>query len=268
ALLAWARAERLILAGDPCQLPPTVVSPEAERQGLGISLFERLLETHADVGLMLREQYRMHETLIRFPSDVMYGGALRAAPAIATHTLADVLPAGADLDALDVPPLVFVDTAGMGFDEEKPESVLSFQGSLCNRGEADIILRRVEELVGAGLTPAELGVIAPYRAQARHLREALAEHLPEVEVDTVDAFQGREKDAILLTLTRSNDAGSLGFLTDRRRMNVALTRARRHLFIVGDSGTVGADPFFERLLAHVEAAAGYRSGWAWRAAPA
>ncbi|MCP3062115.1 AAA domain-containing protein [Myxococcus sp. K38C18041901] len=261
ALLGLLRAPIVILAGDPQQLPPTVLSQEAARAGLAVSLFERLLEDHGDsVKRMLREQYRMNARIMDFPSREMYAGELRAHPSVADHTLQDVLPPGTEVDA---PPVLFLDTAGKGFDEEVEPTT----HSLFNTGEADLIEARVRALLGHGLAPRELAVITPYSAQAHRLRERLEPFAPDVEVDTVDAFQGREKDAILVSLTRSNSEGQVGFLNDLRRMNVALTRARRHLFVVGDSATLSGHPFYARFIEATQASAGYRSAWEWPDAP-
>ena len=256
-LLGLLRAPKVVLAGDPKQLPPTILSQEAARAGLAVSLFERLLQDHGEgVKRMLREQYRMNTRIMEFPSREMYGGELRAHPSVADRTLAQVLTPGAEVDA---PPVLFLDTAGKGFEEQVEET----SRSLYNPGEADLIVARVKALVAAGLSARELAVITPYSAQAFHLRERVEALSPDVEVDTVDAFQGREKDAILVTLTRSNTEGTLGFLTDLRRMNVALTRARRHLFVVGDSATLSSHAFYSRFIEGTQAEGGYRSAWEW-----
>ncbi len=246
----------MILAGDHRQLPPTVLSLEAQKRGLGKSLFERLLEQHGEpVKRMLREQYRMNEQIMAFPSARMYGGELRAHPSAAHRTLAERLTPGA---AVDAPPFVFLDTAGKGFDEQvQPQS-----SSLFNPGEADLAVARARELLAAGLAPNELAVIAPYRAQVEAIRDLLAD-APAVEIDTVDGFQGREKDAILVTLTRSNPEQQLGFLEDLRRINVAITRARRHLFVIGDSATLASHPFYAALVDRAHEVGGYRSAWEW-----
>ncbi|HEX8434379.1 AAA domain-containing protein [Archangium sp.] len=258
ALLGFLRAPKVILAGDPQQLPPTVISQEAAKQGLAVSLFERLLSDHGEgVKRMLREQYRMNSAIMSFPSKEMYGGELRAHPSVAERTLADVLPPGST--PVDAPPVLFLDTAGKGFEEEQEKDT----GSLFNRGEADLVVARVKELLAAGLAPRELAVITPYRAQAHALRERVEPLSADVEVDTVDAFQGREKDAILVSLTRSNSEGQLGFLTDLRRINVAITRARRHLFVVGDSATLSGHPFYARFIESTQQGPGYRSAWEW-----
>ncbi|HYI00651.1 IGHMBP2 family helicase [Hyalangium sp.] len=258
-LLGFLRAPKVVLAGDPKQLPPTLLSQEAAKAGLAVSLFERLLQDHGEgVKRMLREQYRMNARIMEFPSHEMYGGELRAHPSVAERTLADVLTPGAHAQ-VDAPPVLFLDTAGKGFEEQVEESTQS----LYNPGEADLILARVKALLAAGLAPRELAVITPYSAQAFQLRERVEALSPDVEVDTVDAFQGREKDAILVTLTRSNSEGHLGFLTDLRRMNVALTRARRHLFVVGDSATLSGHAFYSRFIERTQAEQGYRSAWEW-----
>lgn len=265
SLMAFLKAPRVVLAGDHKQLPPTVLSMEASRAGLSRSLFERLLDEHGDATRrMLRVQYRMHADIMAFPSQEMYGGALEAFPAVAARTLAEVLSPGAEVDA---PPVLFLDTAGKGFDDSSAAAVgagTAGSESQSNEGEAGLVVARVRELLAAGLAPRELAVIAPYRAQAELLRETLSrpEEL-EVEVDTIDAFQGREKDAILVSLTRSNPSGEIGFLADLRRMNVAMTRARRHLFVVGDSATLSQTPFYARFIEAVQARGGYRSAWEW-----
>lgn len=257
ALMVFLKAPTVILAGDPQQLPPTLISMEAAKQGLGISLFERLLrDCGDDVKRMLKEQYRMHEQLMTFPSREMYSGQLRAHPKVASRTLHEVLEGGAQVDA---PPVLWLDTAGKGFDESQAPGT----ESLRNEGEAALIAARVTELTKAGLASRELAVITPYRAQAAFIRELLPD-FPDVEIDTVDAFQGREKDAVLLSMVRSNAEQQVGFLEDLRRMNVAITRARRHLFVVGDSATLSGHPFYARFLESVEALGGYRSAWEWQ----
>jgi superfamily I DNA and/or RNA helicase len=256
ALIAFLKAPTVILAGDPKQLGPTILSMEAARAGLSTTLFERLLGAYGDeVKVLLREQYRMNEQIMHFPSVQMYGGLLRAHPSNAHHTLAQVLPAGTVLDA---PPLLFLDTAGKGFDEGRAPGT----ESLLNEGEAELVVARARALLAAGLDPRELAVITPYRAQAGFIRERL-DDVPDVEVDTVDAFQGREKHVVLVSLVRSNLEQSLGFLEDLRRMNVAITRPRRHLFVVGDSATLSSHPFYAAFLEEAQQQGGYRSAWEW-----
>jgi ATP-dependent RNA/DNA helicase IGHMBP2 len=257
ALLA---ARRVVMAGDHRQLPPTVISPEAARDGLAVSLFERLVALHGGVAsVMLREQHRMHEDIMALPSRAFYGGALRAHPAVAGHTLAALVGEG-----VDAPPVLFLDTAGRGWDDAQPPGT----DSRANDGEAEVVALRARELLDAGLPPRDLAVITPYAAQARRIRErtrALGVD-DAVEVDTVDAFQGREKEAVLVSLVRSNAEGAAGFVRDLRRLNVALTRARRHLFVVGDGATLGGEAFLGELIEHAQARGGYRSVWEWPAA--
>ncbi len=256
ALMAFTHAPKVILAGDPQQLGPTLLSEEAKKHSP--SLFERLLREHGD-GLkrMLKEQYRMSLALMTFPSARMYQSQLRAHPSVANRTLAEVLTA-----PVDAPPLLFLDTAGKGFDEGR--AVGSSDASLRNEGEAKVVEKRARELLGAGLSPRELAVITPYRAQAAFVRELLHD-VPELEVDTIDAFQGREKDAVLISLVRSNLDQKLGFLEDLRRINVAITRARRHLFVVGDSATLSGHPFYAALVEEAQSQGGYRLAWEWPA---
>jgi ATP-dependent RNA/DNA helicase IGHMBP2 len=244
--LALLRAERAVLAGDHLQLPPTVLSGAAQAGGLGVSLFERLVALHGDaIKVTLAEQHRMNARIMAFPSEALYGGALRAHPAVAER-------------AIDGAPLEVVDTAGRGFEEETPEGSDSKQ----NAGEAALVAAEVEALLAQGLDPAEVAVISPYDAQVQRLRQLLAAHLDRgLEVDTVDGFQGREKDAVVVSLVRANETGEVGFLADVRRMNVALTRARVKLVVVGDGATVARHPFYARFLSHAEASGAWRSAW-------
>jgi predicted DNA helicase len=256
ALGAFLKAPTVILAGDPKQLAATVISLDAKRQGLGTSLFERVLADFGeDVKRMLKEQHRMNEKLMRYPSATMYGGELRAHPSVEGRVLADVLTTEKTVDA---PPLLFLDTAGKGFDE----SVEPGTESLRNEGEAGLVEARARELVAAGLPPTGIAIITPYSAQAALLRERLID-VAGLEIDTIDAFQGREKEAVLLSLVRSNAEQRVGFLEDLRRMNVAITRARRHLFVVGDSATLSAHDYYARFIEEAQAQAGYRSAWEW-----
>mgnify|MGYP001324582844 CR=1 FL=1 len=254
---AWIpllRAGRVVLAGDHCQLPPTVRSDQAQRRGLGVSLFERLAD--ASGGKLARRldvQYRMHRAIMEFSSDEFYESGLIADAAVESHVLTG-LPQVASVP-LTESPLEFIDTAGAGYDEElEPDGE-----SRLNRREADLVVARVAALVASGVSPAAIGVITPYAAQARLLTERLPHEA--LEVDTVDGFQGREKEAILISLVRSNEQGEIGFLADTRRMNVAMTRARRKLIIVGDSATLASDPFYARLIASCERLGAYRTVW-------
>lgn len=254
ALLAAEHAERLVLAGDPMQLPPTVLSREAVELGLQVSLFERLVrELPPKARRMLEVQHRMHAAIAAFPSERFYEGKLVAHASVAGHLLRD-LPGVRD-EPRTAAPLCFLDTAGTGHDEETPPGSESKR----NPGEAALLRDEVQALLAAGLQPEQLAVIAPYEAQVRLLRELLP--FEALEVDTVDAFQGREKEAVLVSLVRSNPDGELGFLTDVRRMNVAITRARRRLFVVGDSATIARHPFYAAFLDAVGKHGAYVSAW-------
>lgn len=248
------RCDRLILAGDPYQLPPTIVSPEAARQGYGVSLMERLMQQIGpDIARLLTIQYRMHRAIMDFSSQEFYGGNLRADNSVAGHLLCD-LP-GVIATELTETPVHFIDTAGASFDEApEPDGESRF-----NTQEAALILNKVAALVEAGVAPRDMGVITPYAAQVRLLLEQ--SKYPDLEINSVDGFQGREKEAILISLVRSNPAGEIGFLVDTRRMNVALTRARRKLLVIGDSATITAHPFYARLVEYFETSGAYHSVW-------
>ncbi|MEN6338317.1 MAG: IGHMBP2 family helicase, partial [Phycisphaerales bacterium] len=256
--LQWC--SRVVLAGDHCQLPPTVVNPDAAAEGLGVSLFERLMTMHgASISRLLTVQYRMHEAIMTFSSREFYEDKLQAHASVAEHVLAG-LPNVAANEATQSP-IEFIDTAGAGFDEEvEPDGE-----SRLNRHEADLVCRKVRGLLECGVTPGDIAIIAPYAAQVRLLRERLS--VPGLEIDSVDGFQGREKEAVVISLVRSNPQGEIGFLQDVRRMNVAMTRARRKLLLVGDSATLSAHPFYRRMIEHFEAASAYRTVWEEDVAP-
>ncbi|KAI8477001.1 MAG: P-loop containing nucleoside triphosphate hydrolase protein [Monoraphidium minutum] len=251
-------AGRAVLAGDHLQLPPTVLSDEAARAGLGVTLFERLQHAHgAAASEMLTMQYRMNRDIMQWASDELYQGLLEAHESVAEHTVAD-LPSeagggsggGGGGGGGDVPVLLLIDTAGCGFEERKENE----GDSICNEGEARAALAHVQRLLAAGLSPGDIGIITPYSAQVALLKELRPEKLgPALEISTVDGFQGREKEAIVISMVRSSAAGGVGFLSDARRMNVAVTRARRHAALVCDSETVGRDAFLGRLVAYFEA---------------
>ncbi|MBS0208039.1 MAG: AAA family ATPase [Planctomycetes bacterium] len=248
------RAGRVVLAGDHCQLPPTVISPEAVNGGLSVSLFERLVGRYGtQVTRRLVEQYRMHQSIMAFSSREFYDDELVADASVREHLLTDL--SGVASESLTSLPVEFIDTAGADYDEQlEPDGE-----SRCNPREAALVAHKVTAIVNAGVPAADIAVISPYAAQVRLLRERL--DLPGLEIDTVDGFQGREKEAVVISLVRSNTAGEIGFLADVRRMNVAMTRARRKLLIVGDSATLSHDPFYARLLEYVEQVGGYRTVW-------
>ena len=248
------RAGRVILAGDHYQLPPTIISPEAAREGLAVSLMERLMRdlgpTHSR---RLTIQYRMHQAIMEFSSAEFYESTLIADDSVENHRLAD-LP-DVITSPLTASPLQLIDTAGASYDEE----VEAEGASLFNRQEAELATRKVQQLLNTGVSPTEIAVITPYAAQVRLIRSLLA--VEGLEIDTVDGFQGREKEAVVISLVRSNARGEIGFLADTRRMNVALTRARRKLIVIGDSATIAHHPFYERLLSHFERHGGHSSVW-------
>jgi ATP-dependent RNA/DNA helicase IGHMBP2 len=251
ALCALLRGRRAVLAGDPCQLPPTVIDSAAASSGLARTLFENLAAAEPDAVRLLVVQHRMHQEIMAFPSASKYGGRLVAAPEVAAHRLEDlgVLP-----DPLRPGPFHFVDTAGKGWSDERGDD----DPSTRNPAQAARVAAEARRLLARGLPASDLAVIAPYDAQVRLLRD----ELPDVEVGTVDGFQGREKEAVIVDLVRSNDRQELGFLADTRRMNVALTRARRFLLVVGDSATLGAHRYYAAFLAAAERAGAWLSAWA------
>ncbi len=282
---------KVVLAGDHCQLPPTVLRSRPGERGLSFTLFERL---HAILDpkskIRLERQYRMHEQIMDFPSSEFYDGALVADPSVEGHVLKD-LPS-VKLEGPEEGPVVFLDTAGLGYEEEIEEGT----ESRFNTQEAKLLVTELEKLLKAGVPPGEIAVISPYSAQVKLLTSMILGDKPyslskdskvngaspgnlllkenkcqgketpgelaALEIDSVDAFQGREKEAVLVSLVRSNQEGELGFLKDTRRMNVAMTRAKRKLILVGDSATLSNDSFYEDLLRYVESVNGYRSGWA------
>jgi superfamily I DNA and/or RNA helicase len=248
------RADRVVLAGDHCQLPPTIISTEAARSGLAVSLMERLLhDLGPEISHRLTIQYRMHEAIMGFSSEEFYESSLRADASVSGHLLQD-LP-GVTPDLLTSSPLQFIDTAGASFDEElEPDGE-----SRLNPSEAMLVRRKVQALIDLGVSPRDIAVIAPYAAQVRLLRDQLK--IDGLEIDTVDGFQGREKEAVIISLVRSNTKGEIGFLADTRRMNVALTRARRKLIVIGDSATIAAHPFYERLLSYFDLHNAHGSAW-------
>ncbi len=248
------RCDKLVLAGDHCQLPPTILSKEAGGQGFGVSLFERLMTLRGqNFSSKLSVQYRMHEAIMSFSSREFYQGDLIADAAVREHLLHELEHVTA-LPATEFP-VEFIDTAGAEYDEElEPDGE-----SRRNPREAALAVRKVQALLECGVAPREIAIISPYSAQVRLLREMLS--VPGLEIDSIDGFQGREKEAILISLVRSNPECEIGFLGELRRMNVALTRARRKLIIIGDSATLGGSPFYSRLLEHCETVGGYRSVW-------
>jgi superfamily I DNA and/or RNA helicase len=248
------RSGRVVLAGEHFQLPPTVLSAEAVRGGFAISLLERLVDLLGDtVTRRLEIQYRMHTDIMTFSSGEFYSNALQADPSVAGHRLCD-LP-GVTTCPLTATPVQFIDTAGASWEEEQePDGESRF-----NPQEVQLVVHKVEALLGAGIAPSQIAVIANYAAQVRRVREALP--VSGLEIDSVDGFQGREKEAVILTLVRSNREGEIGFLADVRRINVAMTRARRKLLMIGDSATLSVLPFYQRLIEYFERIGAYHTVW-------
>jgi superfamily I DNA and/or RNA helicase len=253
---------KVILAGDHCQLPPTVFRSRSGERGLGFTLFERLHEVLGPKSkVRLERQYRMHENIMDFSSQKFYDSALTADPSVAGHVLKDL--SNVKAEGLDETPVVFLDTAGLGYEEEIEEGT----ESRYNSQEARLVVTELKRLLEAGVPPAEIAIISPYSAQVKLLTGMILGEkgepgdLAALEIDSVDAFQGREKEAVIVSLVRSNREGQLGFLTDTRRMNVAMTRAKRKLIMIGDSATLSNHIFFEDLLRYVESVNGYRSAW-------
>ena len=215
---------------------------------------ERLVGRFGDsVTRLLTVQYRMHAAIMGFSSTEFYDDQLVADESVIGHRLCD-LP-GVRTEPLTETPVQFIDTAGASYDEELEEDT----ESRFNRQEAQLAAAKVKALLDAGLPPTAVGLIAPYRAQVRLLRDMLP--IDGLEIDSVDAFQGREKEAVVISMVRSNAEGEIGFLGDTRRTNVALTRARRKLVVIGDSATLSSDPFYQRLIAYFESIGAYASVW-------
>jgi len=257
--LSWIpllKAGKVVIAGDSMQLPPTLFSKEAAEKGLSVTLFERLKKILPDnAQTLLRVQYRMHKDIMGFSSSVFYEGKLIADESVADHLASD-LP-GVEKTDLTEKPMVFVDTAGTGFEEKFDEVLQSRE----NRKEARLVVEITEGLLNAGLAPEDIAVLTPYMAQKNVFRTML--RTPGLEIGTIDGFQGREKEVTVVSLVRANDRGEVGFLSDTRRMNVALTRARRLLIVVGDSVTISHHPFYAGFLEYMQNNGDYRSAWEW-----
>ncbi|WP_370362839.1 AAA domain-containing protein [Mucilaginibacter flavidus] len=248
------KAQKLIMAGDHLQLAPTIKSNEAARAGLSTTLLEKCVALHPEAVTLLEEQYRMNETIMGFSSKEFYGDRLKAHESVAHRLL---IPG--DL------PFTFIDTAGCGFDE-KLEGTSSI-----NPEEAAFLIKHLTQLeeslqVDAAGFPT-IAVISPYKEQIRVLQELLLSsevlqaHADKISVNTIDSFQGQERDVVYISMTRSNTSGDIGFLADIRRMNVAITRAKKKLVIIGDSSTLGNFPFYADLIKYAEGAGGYKSAW-------
>lgn len=247
-----SKVSRVILAGDPYQLPPTVKSMAAQKGGLGITLIEKGLQ-RLNKTSFLDTQYRMNEQIMGFSNQRFYQNALKAGENVAQQRL----PFTTDQS------LLFIDTAGCGFDEK----IHAQYKSRFNPEEYQILREHLYQLLAhfdAENTPS-IALISPYREQVIHIKQQLEEdpNLQDrsISINTIDGFQGQEKDVIYISLVRSNEKAEIGFLKDYRRMNVAMTRARMQLVIVGDSATVGNDPFYQEFLDYVEQEGQYQTAW-------
>lgn len=256
------RSERVVFAGDHLQLPPTVKSKRAEDGGLKHTLFERVIRAHPNVAVMLNVQYRMHEKIMGFSNRMFYNNELSA-----YVDVKDNLLSFDEADDLLNRPLEFIDTAGTGYEEHQHPETLSYE----NEEEARLLIRHLGNVLQQydhrPDEPLRIGIIAPYKQQTEKLQALLheqswfSESRHQFSIRTVDGFQGQERDIMCISMTRSNDRNEIGFLSDTRRMNVALTRAKRKLIVIGDSATLGAHSFYKSFLDYAEEINGYRSAW-------
>lgn len=246
--IAIRKSDRVILAGDHQQLPPTIKCYEAARAGLDRTLLEKVANAKPNTVSLLKVQYRMHESIMRFSSDWFYDGLLEASPDVRNRSILD----------FDTP-MQWIDTSEYEFHEE-------FVGETfgrINKPEADLLLEKLQAYIsniGEGRILSEqidFGLISPYKAQVQYLRKRIKgssffrpfRHL--ISINTVDGFQGQERDVIFISLVRANEEGQIGFLGDLRRMNVAITRARMKLVILGDASTLNRHPFYRKLSEHI-----------------
>lgn len=243
------KADRVILAGDHCQLPPTVKAPEALRAGLGHTLIQTIVKSKPDTVSLLKLQYRMNDEIMRFSSEWFYGGMLQSAPEVKYRSILD----------FDTP-IEWINTEGLDCNEEfigenygrinKSEAELSIEqlkGYITKIGRERFLDERID-----------VGMISPYKAQVQYLRRLVRNDVffkpyrQAITINTVDGFQGQERDVILISLVRANEEGQIGFLNDLRRMNVAITRARMKLIILGDASTLTRHAFYKKLYTYIE----------------
>ena len=245
--VAIEKSKKVILVGDHKQLPPTIKSQEAKKSGLEITLLDRLsgIAFHS---AMLTEQYRMNHKIMQWSNQQFYHGLLKANKQVAERVI----------NSLE--PVTFIDTAGTDFEEKINQDTQSYY----NEGESFIILEYLIKHTEA-LQGQSIGIISPYAQQVKYIKNQIFEDQHtnglDIEVNTIDGFQGEEKDVIFISLTRSNDKSNIGFLADERRINVAVTRARKCLVIVGDSATLGNHPLYGSLLAYIDKEGQYSSAW-------
>lgn len=246
--IAIRKANRVILAGDHCQLPPVITCYEALKGGLGDTLMQHIAKNKPECVSLLKMQYRMNDSIMRFSSEWFYQGALQSAPEVKYRGILDY----------DTP-IVWVNTEGMDAEEEFVEK--SF--GRVNKNEAELTLQQLEAYltkIGKQRVLEEridIGIISPYQAQVYYLRQLLRKrpffspYKQLISINTVDGFQGQERDVILISLVRANEKGKIGFLSDLRRMNVAITRARMKLIILGDASTLTRHPFYKKLYEYI-----------------
>ena len=279
------RASRVILAGDHCQLPPTVKSIAALRAGLGKTLMERIAENKPEVVTLLKIQYRMNDEIMRFSSDWFYGGKVESAPQIKYRSVLDydhpitwidtsneenqITIEGEDAPEDSASTASSVSAANQNSDLNFKEQFVGESFGRINKAEAELTLLTLAEYftkIGKQRVLEEridVGIISPYRAQVQYLKKLIKKYeffkpyRRLISVNTVDGFQGQERDVILISLVRSNDEGQIGFLKDLRRMNVAMTRARMKLIILGNKDTMTKHPFYKKLWKYVEAINNY-----------
>lgn len=238
------KADKVVLAGDPFQLPPTVKSREAEKLGLNITLLEKATQRLERCAL-LETQYRMNEIIAQFSSDYFYHSKLKAHESVAHRRLEDEFAV-----------VEFIDTAGCGYEESAEED----GASKSNVEEARVIEKHLDYLSPFLSASESVAIITPYRGQVEILNEMFGSQ-QNFTINTVDSFQGQERDVVYISLVRSNEKNEIGFLKDYRRMNVAMTRAKKKLVVVGDSSTLGNDVFFQKFLEYVEEKGAYRTAW-------
>lgn len=263
------KAKRCVLAGDHLQLPPTIKSRSAASDGLEVTLFDRItrLASTQSIVKMLKIQYRMHEHISDWSSHAMYNSELESFEGVARRKLHELPHVSIqEDDELLNATLLLLDTAGCGLEEDQDDgdekdkngnSLLKLSKS--NEGEARVVAKHVRALLQTGLKQEEVAVITPYNKQVQTLKALLLETYPNLEIRSVDGFQGCEKEAVVMSLVRSNGHKQVGFLADDRRMNVAITRAKRHVAVVCDSETISAHKFLDVLVKHFETFGEYRS---------
>jgi ATP-dependent RNA/DNA helicase IGHMBP2 len=252
---AWvgiSRAKKLILCGDQEQLPPVVKSEAAKKKGLEVSLLEKLFiqENSSIPKLFLNTQYRMNDTIMQFSNIEFYNSLLSSHETNKTRDMESVLNA-----KVSIPTIIWIDTSGMDYKEE----TLFEQDSFFNLEEIELIKKYLEQNQSKYPPSISIGIISPYSMQVEELKKNFIGK--NISVNTIDSFQGREKDVIILSLVRSNDRFEIGFLKEYRRMNVALTRAKLQLVLIGDAETIGKDNFYKRLISYIEANGEIISGW-------